>query len=108
MVCIQSGWDSKYGNAAEYSQYPYISLDLAHALVQLQVRMLALDTPSPDMPDGPRPSKFDWPAHKVLMQGGVLITEQVTRLHLVRDRRFRLFALPIALGGSDGAPARSC
>jgi kynurenine formamidase len=106
MVCLHSGWDTKYATAAEYAQYPFLSLDLAHALVELQVRMLALDTPSPDMPNGPRPPYFNWPVHRVLMEGGVLITEQVTRLDLIRGRRFRLHALPIALARSDGAPAR--
>ena len=102
MVCLHSGWDTKYGTAAEYAQYPFLSLELAHALVELQVRMLALDTPSPDMPDGPRPPHLNWPVHRVLMEGGVLITEQVTRLDLIRGRRFRLHALPIALARSDG------
>jgi arylformamidase len=106
MLCLHSGWDCKYADPTEYSQYPYLSLDLAHALVDLQVRMLALDTPSPDMPAGRRPSHFDWPVHKVLMRGRVLITEQVARLDLVKGRRFRLHALPIALASSDGAPAR--
>jgi arylformamidase len=106
MVCLHSGWDSNYGEAADYSQHPYLSLDLAHALVHLQVRMLVLDTPSPDMPEGARPPNFNWPVHKVLMQGGVLITEQAARLDLVSGRRFRLHALPIALANSDGAPAR--
>jgi kynurenine formamidase len=40
------------------------------------------------------------------MQGGVLITEQVARLDLLRGLPFRLYALPIALAKSDGAPAR--
>ncbi|WP_270889228.1 cyclase family protein [Pedococcus sp. 5OH_020] len=106
MVCLHSGWDSRYGTATEYEQFPFLSLDLAHALVGLRVRMLALDTPSPDMPDGSRPEYFDWPVHRILMEGGVLITEQLTGLDLIRGRRFRLYALPIALAGSDGAPAR--
>jgi arylformamidase len=106
MVCLHSGWDSKYADPSKYSQHPYLSLDLAHALVDLQVRMLAVDTPSPDMPDGARPANFNWPVHRVLMQGGVLIAEQVARLDLVRGKRFRLLALPIPLAKSDGAPAR--
>lgn len=106
MVCLQTGWDSKIGKASEYGQHPFLSVELAHALVQLQVRMLVLDTPSPDMPDGVRPKGFDWPVHKVLMEGGVLITEQVRGLNEIRGRPFRLHALPIALTGSDGAPAR--
>ena len=106
MVCIHSGWDAKYANPSEYSQHPYLSLDLAHALVDLQVRMLLLDTPSPDMPDAGRPSNFNWPVHRLLMQGGVLITEQVAHLDVVKGLRFRLHALPIAMANSDGAPAR--
>jgi kynurenine formamidase len=106
MVCLHTGWDTRYADAEAYRQYPYLSLELAHALVDLGVRMLALDTASPDMPEGPRPPNFDWPVHRVLIKGGVLITEQVAHLELVRARRFRLHALPIALAGSDGAPAR--
>jgi arylformamidase len=106
MVCLHTGWDTRYADAEDYRQYPYLSLELAHALVDLKVRMLAIDTPSPDLPEGPRPSGFDWPVHRILMQGGVLITEQVVRLDRVKDRPFRLHALPIALTGSDGAPAR--
>lgn len=106
MVCLHSGWDRKYAESSEYSRHPFLSLDLAHALVDLQVRMLVLDTASPDMPAGHRPPHFNWPVHRVLLQGGVLITEQVARLDLLRGQRFRLYALPIALAKSDGAPAR--
>ena len=106
MLCLHTGWDRHCADAEMYRQYPYLSLDLAQALVDLKVRMLALDTPSPDMPDGPRPLGFNWPVHQLLMKGGVLVTEQVVRLDLLRNRRFRLHALPIALAGSDGAPAR--
>jgi len=38
--------------------------------------------------------------------GGVLIAEQLRGLDQVAGRRFHLTALPIALTGSDGAPAR--
>jgi len=106
MLCLHTGWDKRYADPEDYRQYPYLSLELAHALVKLKVRMLVLDTPSPDMPEGPRPPDFDWPVHRVLIKGGVLITEQAAHLDLLRARRFRLHALPIALAGSDGAPAR--
>jgi len=106
MLCLHTGWDAKYADPDDYGQYPYISLGLASALVDLKVRMLLLDTPSPDMPEGPRPPDFDWPIHRVLIKGEILIAEQVARLNLLHARRFRLYALPIALAGSDGAPSR--
>jgi len=106
MVCLHTGWDRYFEDSEKYRQYPYLSLEAAHALVDLGVRMLALDTPSPDLPEGGRPEGFNWPVHRILMAGGVLIAEQLRGLDQVAGRRFHLTALPIALTGSDGAPAR--
>lgn len=106
MLCLRTGWDTRYSDHEDYRQYPHLSLELANALVELKVRMLAVDTPSPDLAEGPRPEGFNWPVHQVLMGGGVLITEQLVRLDKVVGKRFRLHAFPIALTGSDGAPAR--
>lgn len=107
MLCLRTGWDTRFADAEVYRQYPYLSLDAAKALVDVGIRMIALDTPSPDLPEGGRPAGFDWPVHQILMRGGVLITEQLSGLGQLADvREFRLSAIPIALTGSDGAPAR--
>lgn len=107
MLCLRTGWDTRFTDAEVYRQYPYLSLDAAKALVDVGIRMIALDTPSPDLPEGGRPAGFDWPVHQILMRGGVLITEQLSGLGQLADvREFRLSAIPIALTGSDGAPAR--
>lgn len=107
IVLLRTGWDSRFADKEDYRQYPYLSHDFAKALVDRGVRMIALDTPSPDMPEGGRPDGFDWPIHKVLMNGGVLIAEQLQTLdQLAGLEDFVVRALPIALEGSDGAPAR--
>lgn len=107
MLCLRTGWDSKFANAEVYRQYPYLSPDAAKAVVDAGIRMIALDTPSPDLPEGGRPAGFDWPVHQTLMRGNVLITEQLCGLgQLEGVGEFRLSAIPIALTGSDGAPAR--
>lgn len=69
MLCLHTGWDTKYADAEDYRQYPFLSLELAHALVDLKVRMVVLDTASPDMPEGPRLPGFDWPVHRALIKG---------------------------------------
>lgn len=107
MLCLRTGWDTKFTEAEVYRQYPYLSLDAAKALVEAGIKMIALDTPSPDLPEGGRPPGFDWPVHRILMRGGVLVTEQLSGLgQLAGVSEFRLSAMPIALTGSDGAPAR--
>lgn len=107
MLCLRTGWDTRFTEAEVYRQYPHLSLDAAKALVDVGIRMIALDTPSPDLPEGGRPAGFDWPVHRILMRGDVLITEQLSGLGQLADvREFRLSAIPIALTGSDGAPAR--
>lgn len=107
MLCLRTGWDTKFTDAEVYRQYPYLSLHAAKALVDVGIRMIALDTPSPDLPEGGRPPGFDWPVHRILMRGGVLITEQLRGLDQLEGAgEFQLSAIPIALTGSDGAPAR--
>lgn len=107
IVLLRTGWDRRFDDAEDYRQYPYLSHGLAAALVDRGVRMIALDTPSPDMPEGGRPDGFNWPIHRMLMSGGVLIAEQLQRLdQLVGVEDFVVRALPMALAGSDGAPAR--
>lgn len=107
VLLLRTGWDSRFDNAENYRQYPYLSIELAHAIVEAGVRMIAMDTPSPDLPEGGRPVGFDWPVHKILMRGDVLIAEQLQGLgQLVGVDDFVVRAMPIALAGSDGAPAR--
>jgi kynurenine formamidase len=70
------------------------------------VKLVALDVATPDMPEAVRPPGFDWPVHRLLLGAGVLIAEHLNRLDQVTGRRFRAYALPIPIVGSDGAPAR--
>jgi kynurenine formamidase len=57
-------------------------------------------------PAGRPPPGFDWPAHRTLLAGGVLIVEHLANLDRVAGERFELWALPIPIVGADGAPAR--
>jgi len=108
LVFIRTGWDRFFqGDHDSYHAHPYLSLEAAGWLVERRVKLVALDVATPDLPEeGGRPPEFDWPVHHLLLGAGVLIAEHLAHLDRVAGRRFRAFALPIPIVGSDGAPAR--
>lgn len=107
LVFIRTGWDVHFaGDHDAYHHHPYLSVEAASWLLQRGVKMVALDVATPDMPEAVRRRGFDWPVHRLLLGAGVLVAEHLAHLELVAGRRFRAFALPIPIVGSDGAPAR--
>lgn len=107
IVFLHTGWDMHFRDDHDaYNHHPYLSSDAAEWLVEQRVEMLAIDAPTPDMPEVIRGAGFNWPVHHLLLGAGVLIAENLAHLELVSGRRFRALALPIPIAGSDGAPAR--
>ena len=78
----------------------------AEWLVDRKIKLLAVDTPTPDIPIHKRPQGFDWPVHHTLLRDGVLISEQVANARSLAGRRAELLFLPLNIVGGDGAPAR--
>jgi kynurenine formamidase len=106
IVSIHTGWGRFFGDHERYRDHPHLSVDAAAWLVERGVKLAIFDLPTPDLPEGRREPGFDWPAHKVLLRGGALIAEHAANLDQVVGHRFSLWALPIPIVGSDGAPAR--
>src|SRR5262249_55795933 len=106
VVTVHTGWGRFYDDHERYRDHPYLSTDAAEWLVERGVKLVVFDLPTPDMPEDRRPAGFDWPARHVLLRGGVLIAEHAVNLEEVVGERFVLWALPIPIVGSDGAPAR--
>jgi kynurenine formamidase len=107
IVFLRTGWDVHFhGDHERYHHHPFLSIEAAGWLVDQAVKLVALDVPTPDMPEAVRPPGFDWPVHRLLLGAGVLVAEHLNRLEQVAGRRFRAYALPIPIVASDGAPAR--
>lgn len=104
-LLIHTGWD-KY-LAADYDHWrnelPRISEQLARWCVDNQVKMLGVEGPSvADVNDLPEVTLI----HEILLSGEVIIIEALTGLHKIRKDQVDLIALPLKIGGGDGAPAR--
>ena len=98
IVLIFTGFDKHFGEEKYYKNYPTLTKDCAEKIIELGVKMIGSDTPSPDYPP------FD--AHKILLSKGVLILENLTNLEtLLGIRDFEIIALPPKFE-TEAAPAR--
>jgi len=97
---------SRYVGTPDYDRHTALSVAAADWLVDKKIKLLAVDTPTPDIPTHKRPRGFDWPVHHTLLRDGVLISEQVANARSLAGRRAEFLFLPLNIVGGDGAPAR--
>jgi kynurenine formamidase len=98
MVLIWTGFSDRYRTPDYYRDYPEIAADFASRLVEAKVRLLGLDTPSPD--------RAPYPIHHRLLGHGILLAENLTNLASLADcPAFEIIALPMNLA-AEAAPAR--
>lgn len=105
-VILRYDWSRRYAEPDFYSRSPFLSRECCRWLVEKGVRVLGMDTPSPDNPADDREAKVDSPNHKILLGGGASLVEYLCNLDQITSARVELIALPIKIQGGDGAPAR--
>mgnify|MGYP001766165484 CR=1 FL=1 len=105
IVALYTGWARHAGTEA-YALHPYLTADAAQWLVDRRVKLLAIDTPSADLPIPQRQPGFAWPAHHILLGHGVLVSEHLTGHAALAGRRCEFLFNALAIAGSDGSPAR--
>lgn len=98
IVIIITGFYKKFNKPNYYKNYPEILEDFALELVKLGVKIVGMDTPSPDYPP--------FIIHKILLSNNILIIENLTNLEtLLNHKKFNIIALP-AKFEADSAPVR--
>jgi arylformamidase len=105
-LVLRTGWSEFFGDMKFYNEYPFLSENAARWLVDQGVRLIAMDTPSPDNPVHSRGAPKDSPNHKVLLGAGVVLVEYVANLKAITAREVELIVMPLKLKGCDGSPAR--
>jgi arylformamidase len=105
-LILRTGWSEHFGEMKFYAEYPFLSEKAAQWLVDQGVRLIAMDTPSPDNPAHSRGTAKDSPNHKVFLGAGVVLVEYVTNLKAISSSEVELIVLPLKLKGADGCPVR--
>ena len=99
---LRTGW-SRHWRTPAYLHHPVVDPTLAHALVEWDVGLLAVDMLNPDDTAAGTST-----IHEILLPAGVLIVENLTGLDQLAAGHLYTFALlPIKLAGLDGAPVRA-
>ncbi|RWR23801.1 cyclase family protein [Agrococcus lahaulensis] len=101
IVLLDTGWARWFGDARRL-RHPSLAAEAAAELLRRGMRVLAVDTLSPD-PTGEADASF--PVHEAVLGADGLIVENVRGLELVPDR-VRVGFFPLRLAG-DGAPVRA-
>ena len=81
-----------------FSNNPVISVKTAQLLVKKKVKIVGIDSFSPD--------NEPFEVHRLLLSHEILIIENLVNLNKLIDKRFECYALPLKLENADGTPCR--
>lgn len=98
IVLVATGSDTHYGTSA-YLDHPWLSIDLAAELRRRGMRVLGVDTLSPDRPG-------DLAVHRLVLGADGVIVENLRGLTEL-PRRVHVSLLPLPFAGADGSPVRA-
>ncbi|MGC5221134.1 cyclase family protein [Micromonospora sp. DT81.3] len=101
IVLIDTGW-AQWFDHPRATDHPALDVSAARELLARGMRILAVDTLSPDLTDE---ALTDFPVHEVVLGGGGLIVENLCELGELPST-LRIGFFPLRLGG-DGAPVRA-
>ncbi|KKO51726.1 cyclase family protein [Paenibacillus sp. DMB20] len=98
IVILYTGYSKFFGEHEYFTKHPVLTKPFAELLVRKKVKMIGLDTPSPD--------RHPFEIHKYLFQNKVLIAENLTNVGLLlQAKSFEVIALPLHIK-ADSSPAR--
>lgn len=100
-LLLHTGWWERWDTGGYFQDNPFLPPAMASAIAGLGFRGVGIDGPSVDPV-----SSASLPSHRVLLEAGLLIIENLTRLDLLTEAPFTLYALPLPYPNADGAPAR--
>jgi len=105
-LILRFDWSKHWGTMRFFTSHPFVSLAAAEWLVSQGMRLLAMDTPSPDDPRNCAGSEPDSPIHKILLGNGVVLVEYLCNLNSLTMTDIDLIVLPLRIVAADGSPVR--
>ena len=109
IVLVRTDWTEKqWGNfPTYYMQSPYCSPEAAQWLVDRGARAIGFDCFSEYCARLPDFTSEDFIIHKVILENGAILMQQMTNLSkLPTEKRFQFFAPFIKITGAEGSPVR--
>jgi kynurenine formamidase len=101
-VLLYTGWSRYWGNPEYFSGYPVLDTQAAEYLTSFSIRGVGTDTISVDPVH-----LVQLPVHHILLSGGLILIENLTRLEALPESGFSFSCLPLPLATGDGSPVRA-
>ena len=101
-VLFHTGWARHWGTPKYFSGHPFVSEDLARALVEAKVTLVGIDSYNID--DTADPTR---PAHTLLLGADIPIVEHMTGLEDLPEEGFKFFAVPVKVKKLGTFPVRA-
>jgi arylformamidase len=113
-IIFRFNWGEKWGSKDFYKDYPYFGNDAAQCLVDNGVKLIGIDTPSPDngaiqLDAKSIGTEADSPVHKIFLRNDVILVEYLANLNKIDcNLEWNIAVLPLKIKNADGSPARVC
>lgn len=101
-VILRYGWEKYQGSVQYFTGHPYLTGPATKFLVKEGVRIIGMDTPSPDAS-----TDSNMPVHKILLESGSVLVEYLVNLGELKSDEFDFFAVPLKIAAGDGSPCRA-
>lgn len=101
-VLLHTGWCDLWGTASYYEAYPVLSAEAAAWLAGFELKGIGADMISIDAYESTA-----FPIHKIFLEKGTVIIENLTNLEAMIDAEFLFCCLPLKIIEADGAPVRA-
>ncbi len=99
-ILLDTGWDRVLPAKEYFSDFPYVTVELADYFAEKQINLLGMDMPTPN--------GNEWIyVHKRLLAASIIVLEGLVNLRKISGEQCTLIALPLKLAGADGSPVRA-
>lgn len=100
-VLILTGFGGRFRSPGYFTEYPPLEEALVDFLLESGIRLLGMDTPSPDY--------IPHTLHRRILGAGVCILENLTNLEVLADaERFEVIALPLKIAAEASLVRAVC
>jgi len=90
IVLLYTGQSALFGKDAYFESYPVVDDSFAEFLISKKIKILGIDSPSPDI--------YPFGIHKKLFNKGILIIENLCNLNSLKyAESFEIFAFPLKI-----------
>ncbi|WP_346939250.1 cyclase family protein [uncultured Clostridium sp.] len=96
-IIIKSGWDKYWGSKVYYKYFPDLSDEAAKWIADFDLKGIGIDAMDSET----------FNVHKILLNRGMIVIENLTNLSAIEKEFFILSVLPLKNKSADGSPVRA-